>query len=89
MTWFDAAKKRQADLMLGRWHGRFSDAVATKIATDDAPRAYALLERAEEILVDYGHCTTPEEMYEAHSNAMVLRRDLEGKEETDAQDEKV
>ena len=73
--WLDEAKKRQ------EWSVKWlASGSADEVIYHDAPRAYALLERAMVLLRQYNYSTPLQFIDE--SNAWL--RDLEGKEAPDA-----
>ena len=85
MSWLDEAKKR-AEYMHGIEVIGDLGRKAAVIINDDAPRAYALLERMRPMIKDYLDMLLDEDVQVntgAQINARTLLRDLEGKEETD------
>lgn len=83
MSWLDEAKKRAESLKLAHYFpqgGVDRDAAITEvIIRHDAPRAYALLERAEEALQSYVEMALPGTRPLPHEAAVGILRDLEGK----------
>ena len=83
MSWLDEAKGRVEEVARGdiTWNGseyRHLHVLRVQISADDAPRAYALLERAKYLamsIMDGENCSDRATL----AAAAALNRDLEGK----------